>query len=53
MSIVIVLVKYVIEAILVHWMSLSFIPMDVLEQIRRLSFKLLWVGDMEKKGVKE
>jgi hypothetical protein len=38
-----VLVKSVLEVILVYWMSLSWIPIGILEKIRRICFKFLWV----------
>jgi hypothetical protein len=39
------------EAILVYWMSLAFIPKGVLEKIRKLTFRFLWSGSKEKKGI--
>lgn len=42
-----VLVKSVLEAIPVYWMSLAWIPTGVLEQIRRLCFAFLWKGMSE------
>jgi len=39
-----VLVKSVLEAIPVYWMSLSWIPKGILEKIRRLCFRFLWSG---------
>jgi len=39
-----VLVKSVLEAIPVYWMSLSWIPKGVIEAYRRLCFKFLWSG---------
>jgi hypothetical protein len=36
-----VLVKFVLEAIHVYWMSLSWTPKGVLEVIRRISFKFI------------
>ena len=42
-----VLVKAVLEAILVYWMSLSWIPKGTLEQIRRIYFRFLWSGKRE------
>jgi len=34
----------VLEAIPVYWMSLSWIPKGMLEQIRRICFRFLWSG---------
>ena len=42
-----VLVKSVLEAIPVYWMSLSWIPKGILEKIRRLCFRYLWSGKKE------
>jgi hypothetical protein len=39
-----VLVKLVLEAIPVFWMSLSWIPKGTLEAARKLSFRFLWSG---------
>jgi len=39
-----VLVKSVLEAIPVYWMSLSWIPKGVLSSYRRLCFQFLWSG---------
>jgi len=39
-----VLVKSVLEAIPVYWMSLSWIPKGTLEAYRRLCFRFLWSG---------
>ena len=39
-----VLVKAVLEAIPVYWMSLSYIPKGILERIRRICFIFLWSG---------
>ena len=44
---ILVLVKAVLEAILVYWMSLSWIPKGILERIRRICFKFLWSGKKE------
>jgi len=43
----IVLVKSVLEAIHVYWMSLSWIPKGILEATRKLTFKFLWSGKKE------
>jgi hypothetical protein len=43
-----VLVKSVLEAILVYWMSLVWIPKGILEKARRICFKFLWVGSQKK-----
>jgi hypothetical protein len=42
-----VLVKSVLEAILVYWMSLSWIPKGILEAARKLTSKFLWSGKKE------
>jgi hypothetical protein len=39
-----VLVKSVLEAIPIFWMSLSWIPKGTLEAARKLSFRFLWSG---------
>jgi hypothetical protein len=39
-----VLVKFVLEAILVYWMSLSWIPNGTLEKLRHTCFIFLWAG---------
>jgi hypothetical protein len=39
-----VLIKSVLEAIPVYWMSLSWIPKGILEKARKLSFSYLWRG---------
>ena len=39
-----VLVKAVLEAIPVFWMSLSWIPKGILERIRKVCFRFLWSG---------
>lgn len=45
------LIKSVIEAIPVYWMSLFLIPKYVNEKIRKLSSKFLWSEDREKRGI--
>jgi hypothetical protein len=42
-----VLVKSVLEAIPVYWMSLSWIPKGILDAARKLSSKFLWSGKKE------
>jgi hypothetical protein len=42
-----VLVKSVLEAIPVYWMSLSWIPKGILEAARKLTFRFLWSGKKE------
>ena len=42
-----VLVKAVLEAIPVYWMSLTWIPKGILESIRRICFRFLWSGKKE------
>ena len=39
-----ILVKSVLEAILVYWMSLSWIPLAILEKARRICLHFLWSG---------
>jgi hypothetical protein len=46
-----VLIKTVLEAIPVYWMSLSWIPKGILEKERRMSFSYLWRGKSEKPSV--
>ena len=41
------LIKSVLEAIPVYWMSLAWIPRGILEKIRRLCFAYLWKGNSE------
>jgi hypothetical protein len=43
-----VLVKFVLEAIPVYWMSLAWIPKGILERTRKLCSKFLWAGNHEK-----
>jgi hypothetical protein len=45
-----VLVKIVLEAIPVFWMSMAWIPKGVLEVIRKLCYRYIWSGDNEKRG---
>jgi hypothetical protein len=45
------LIKSVIEAILVYWMSLFLIPKYVIEKIKKLSLNFLWSRDREKRGI--
>jgi hypothetical protein len=42
-----ILVKTVLEAIPVYWVSLAWVPKGILEKIRRLCFRFLWVGQKE------
>lgn len=39
----------VLEAILVYWASLSWIPKGTLEKIRRIYFNYLWCGSYKRK----
>ena len=41
------LVKAVLEAIPVHWQSLAYIIIGILQNIRISSFSLLWTGQHE------
>jgi len=41
------LIKSVLEAIPVYWMSLAWIPKGILEKIRRTCFTYLWKGNYE------
>ena len=38
------LVKSVLEAVPVYWLSLSWIPKGILEAARRIYFRFLWSG---------
>jgi hypothetical protein len=42
-----VLVKFVLEAILVYWMLLAWIPRGILENLKRICSKFLWAGSKE------
>jgi hypothetical protein len=42
-----VLIKSVLEAIPVYWMSLSWIPKGILEKARKLAYSYLWRGKSE------
>ena len=42
-----VLVKSVLVAIPIYWMSLSWIPKGILEAAKKLTFKFLWSGKKE------
>lgn len=44
-----VLVKFVLEAIPVFWMSLSWIPKGALKFIRKICYRFLWVGSKERR----
>eukprot|EP01018_Ginkgo_biloba_P023075 Gb_32325 [translate_table: standard] len=46
-----ILVKSILEAIPVYWLSLTLIPKGVLDKIRKLSFRFLWPGNREKEGI--
>jgi hypothetical protein len=46
-----VLVKVVLEAILVYWISLAWVPKRILEKIRKLCFKFILLVDNKKKGL--
>lgn len=43
-----VLIKSVLEAIPVYWVSSTFIPKGILEKVRKMSFKFLWAGEQKK-----
>ena len=43
-----VLIKSVLEAIPVYWISLSWIPKGILEKARKICFSYLWRGNKEK-----
>jgi hypothetical protein len=45
------LVKYVVEAILLYWMTLAFIPKGVLDNLGRISYIFLWSRSMDKRGI--
>jgi hypothetical protein len=42
-----VLIKLVLEAISVYWMSLSWIPKVILEKVCKICFTYLWKGNNE------
>jgi hypothetical protein len=42
-----ILVKSVLEAIPIHWLSMAWIPKGTLDKIRKLCFKFLWGGKKE------
>lgn len=42
-----VLVKSVLEAILVYWMYIDWIPKGILEKIRHIYFTFMWQGSKE------
>jgi hypothetical protein len=46
-----ILVKSILEAIPIYWMSLVFVPKDILEKTKQLSYRFLWSGSREKKGI--
>lgn len=43
-----VLIKSCVEAIMVYWASLSWIPKGILEKIRRICSSYLWHGNSER-----
>ena len=45
-----VLMKSVLEVIPVYWVTLIFIPMGLLEQIRNICYNFLWNGDTDAKA---
>ena len=45
------MVKSVLEAIPVYWLSLAWIPKGILEQIRKLCFTFLWRGSSDHKAL--
>jgi hypothetical protein len=47
----VILEKYVLERIPVHWLSLSNIPNCTLNNIRRRMFNFMWKGKKIKEGV--
>lgn len=44
-----VLIKFVLEATLIYWMSLAWIPQGILSQIQRICCNFLWKGHKEGK----
>jgi hypothetical protein len=46
-----VLLKSILESILVYWNSIATIPKGVLDKIRRLCFRFLWVGQKFPGGI--
>ena len=45
-----ILVKSILEAIPVYWMHF-WIPLGIIEKIRRLCFKFLWTGNSDSSGL--
>ena len=45
-----ILIKAILEAILVFWMYF-WIPLGILENMRKLCFKFLWAGNKESSGL--
>jgi hypothetical protein len=46
-----ILLKSVLEAIPVYWITLSWVPKGILNKIRQLSFQFLWSGSKENKSL--
>jgi len=46
-----ILLKLVLEAILVYWTTLAYIPKGTLEKIQHLCFRFLWAGKMDIIGI--
>jgi hypothetical protein len=46
-----ILVKSILEAILVYWMSLAWIPKGILERIKKICSKFMWVGTKDKQVI--
>jgi hypothetical protein len=44
-----VLVKEILKAIPVYWISLAWVPKGILEKIRKLCYQFIWSGDNKKK----
>jgi hypothetical protein len=41
------MVKSILEAIPLYWLSMTWIPKGTLEKIRKLCFKFIWGGQKE------
>jgi hypothetical protein len=46
-----ILLKSVVEAIPIYWMTLAYIPRGVLGKLRRIGFRFIWLGRMDIKGI--
>ena len=39
-----ILLKYILEAILIYWVTLAHFPIDILDNIKKIYFNFLWNG---------